>query len=120
MKENKKSKEGKQSKNAITLELKVTPGAKSNAFTGLQGDRLKVRIAAKAVDGAANEALLQFIAAVFHVPLSCVSLVSGKTARLKTVSITAKPGAGETDGTALLRLKAIAQKLSQASAVRDF
>lgn len=106
-----KNRDGKQSKNAITLDLKVAPGAKVNAFAGMHGDRLKVKIAAKAVDGAANEALLQFIAEIFQVPLSCVSLLSGKTSRLKSVSVNARPGTDESDETALQAIEAIAEKL---------
>lgn len=71
----------------ITLDLKVSPGAKVEEFQGVHGDRLKVKVAAKAVEGAANTALLKFIAASFSVPLASVQLLSGKTGRLKTVFV---------------------------------
>lgn len=110
-----KSKKNQESKNGITLDLKVLPGAKSNAFAGFHGDRLKVRISAKAVDGAANEALLQYIAQTFSVPASCVWLISGKTARLKTVFIACKPSSNDSDEAALLKLQTIAKKLASST-----
>ena len=44
------------------LTLHVQPGAARAGFVGPHGDALKVRIAARAVEGAANSALLDFIA----------------------------------------------------------
>ena len=42
------------------LELHVQPGAKRTEISGLHGERLKIRLAARAVEGAANEALIGF------------------------------------------------------------
>ncbi len=103
----------REGKKGITLDLKVTPAAKEDAFAGIQGDRLKVKIAAKAVDGAANAALLKFIAESFAVPASCVQILAGKTGRLKTVFI-ATAGRGDADA-AQKKLWAIGEKLSNAA-----
>jgi hypothetical protein len=39
------------------------------------------------VDGAANEALIRFLAASLNVPRSAVELVSGRTGRTKLVAV---------------------------------
>ncbi|MBX9949268.1 MAG: DUF167 domain-containing protein [Candidatus Obscuribacterales bacterium] len=77
----------REGKKGITLDLKISPGAKSDEFCGINGDRLKVKVAAKPVEGAANAALLRFIAATFCVPLANVRILSGKSGRTKTVFI---------------------------------
>ncbi len=56
----------REGKKGITLDLKVTPAAKVDAFAGIRGDRLKVKVAAEAEDGAANAALLKFMAENFR------------------------------------------------------
>jgi uncharacterized protein (TIGR00251 family) len=48
---------------------------------------LKIRLAAPPVDGAANAALVTFIADELGVARSCVRIVSGSTGRRKIVEI---------------------------------
>jgi len=52
----------------LILELHVQPGASRSEFAGRHGERIKVRLAARAVDGKANEALVVFLAEHFEVP----------------------------------------------------
>jgi hypothetical protein len=54
---------------------------------GLHGDGLKIRLAALPVDGAANSALLKFLAEIFDVPQRQVTLKQGLTSRRKIVEI---------------------------------
>jgi hypothetical protein len=54
---------------------------------GLHGDTLRVRLSAPPVDGAANEALLRFLAEELSVRRSAVQLISGATSRSKLVSV---------------------------------
>ena len=72
---------------AVTLRVHVVPGAKKSAFDGKHGDRLKVRVAARPIDGEANAALCAFVAGAFGVPLRSVSVVAGHTNRAKTLLI---------------------------------
>ena len=48
---------------------------------------LRARVAAPAVDGAANEALLRLLADALDVPRRDVRLVAGTTARTKVIAV---------------------------------
>jgi len=71
----------------ITLTLHVQPGAKRSEIAGLHGEALKIRLAAPPVEGRANEALLEFIAELFAVPLRRVELKQGAQSRHKVVAV---------------------------------
>lgn len=73
----------------LLLVIHAQPGARVTAFAGLHGDALKVRVAAAAQDGRANQELCRFLAREFSVPLSAVTLVSGESARQKRLRISA-------------------------------
>jgi hypothetical protein len=67
--------------------LHVQPGASRSEFAGRHGDRVKVRLAAPAVDGRANEALIEFLAAHYGVRKRDVRILSGLKSRQKRVEI---------------------------------
>jgi uncharacterized protein (TIGR00251 family) len=71
----------------LLLELRVQPRAAKTEFAGRMGDRLRVRLRAPPVDGRANAALIEFIAAAFGVPRSAVVLEKGLTGRDKRVRV---------------------------------
>jgi hypothetical protein len=71
----------------VILELHVQPGASRSEFAGRHGERLKIRLAARAVDGKANEALIEFLAAHFKVRKSSVRITAGLRSRQKRVVI---------------------------------
>jgi uncharacterized protein (TIGR00251 family) len=77
---------------SITLELHCQAAAKRTEVVGVHGSALKIRLAAPAVEGRANEALVAFLAASFQVPRRHITLIRGQTARAKTVRI-ASPAA---------------------------
>lgn len=66
----------------------MQPGAARTGVAGLHGGRLKLRLAARAVEGAANAALTEFLAAQFGVPKRNVVIVAGARARAKRVAVT--------------------------------
>jgi uncharacterized protein (TIGR00251 family) len=83
---------------SITLTIHAQPGAKHTEVAGVHGRgtqmRLKIRLAAPAVEGRANDALVAFLAASFGVPRRNVTLVRGEAGRRKTLRIaspTARP-----------------------------
>jgi uncharacterized protein (TIGR00251 family) len=71
----------------VTLALRVQPRASRDEVAGLYGDRLKLRITAPPVDGAANEHLCRFLARLFGVPPSRVQLLQGASGRDKLVAL---------------------------------
>lgn len=71
----------------IRLALHIQPGASRSELAGMHGGALKIRVAAPPVDGAANHELIRFLAALLGVPRSRVSVVSGRSARRKTVIV---------------------------------
>jgi len=70
-----------------TLALHVQPGAKRSAAAGLHGERLKLRIAARAVDGRANDALIAFVAERLGVPRGRIAVARGERSRDKLVVV---------------------------------
>ena len=71
----------------VVLDLHVQPGAKRTEVAGTHGDRVKIRLAAPPVDGAANEELVRFLAETFGVPRRQVTIVSGASSRQKRVRV---------------------------------
>jgi uncharacterized protein (TIGR00251 family) len=72
--------------NAGTLILTyIQPGASKTAIKGIYQERLKLSVQAPPVEGAANEAVLKFIASALGVAKSKVHLISGETSRMKNV-----------------------------------
>jgi uncharacterized protein len=77
----------------ITLSIHAQPGSRNTSLSGLHGGRIKVRLAAKAVDGAANENLCAFLSEALDVPKSSITLLSGHKSRFKTVLVQGNPKA---------------------------
>jgi uncharacterized protein (TIGR00251 family) len=77
--------------NGIVLELFVQPGSKVTRIEGLHENRLKIKIAAKAVDGAANANLCAFISALLKISKSSVTLIAGEKSRQKKIFILGDP-----------------------------
>jgi uncharacterized protein (TIGR00251 family) len=71
----------------LILDLHVQPGAARSEFAGRHGERIKLRLAARAVDGKANEELIDFLAAHYGVPKRNVQIVAGLRSRQKRVRI---------------------------------
>lgn len=71
----------------VTIAIQVVPRARRSEVAGPQGDRLKVRVAAPPVEGAANEALLAFLAQALGLRKRDLELVAGERGRRKLVRI---------------------------------
>jgi uncharacterized protein (TIGR00251 family) len=70
------------------LQLRVAPGASRTGVVGRHGDAWKVRVAAPAESGRANDAVLRLLAETLSLPRRAVTLVSGHGARDKIVELT--------------------------------
>ncbi|SBW11123.1 conserved hypothetical protein [uncultured delta proteobacterium] len=73
--------------NCWQLLVYVQPGAKKSEIAGEMEGRLRLRIAAQAIDNKANKALTVFVAKCLGVRPSRVSLESGETSRKKTLKV---------------------------------
>lgn len=71
----------------MRLRIRVQPRASATEVAGVYGDQLRIRLAAPPVDGAANEALIRFLAEQLGVSRGAVRLVSGPTGRSKVVEV---------------------------------
>lgn len=73
---------------AVTLAVRVQPRAARNEAIALPDGSLKVRLTAPPVNGAANEALVRFLANALSVGRSQIEVLSGRTGRQKVLRIT--------------------------------
>jgi uncharacterized protein (TIGR00251 family) len=69
------------------VRLRVAPGATRAGVVGRHGDAWKVRVAAPAEGGRANDAVVRLMADTFALPRTAVSIVSGHGARDKIVEL---------------------------------
>jgi uncharacterized protein len=69
------------------VRVRVSPGAKTAAIVGPYGDGWKVRVAAPAEGGRANDALVRLLSETLALPRDAVTLVSGHAAREKIVEL---------------------------------
>lgn len=71
----------------LLLKVHLTPRSSRNEITGWREDVLCVKLTAPPVEGAANAALVMFVAESLGVRRSQVELVSGHRSREKTVGV---------------------------------
>jgi uncharacterized protein (TIGR00251 family) len=74
------------SSSSAKLKLRVVPNARRSEVVGEHGDAIKVKVAAPAVEGKANEALRDFLAERLGLPVRAVEIVSGEKSRDKSVT----------------------------------
>ena len=74
-------------RDGAVIELAVQPRASRNERAGVHDGALRLRIAAPPVDGAANAAILAFLAKQLGVSKSKLEIVSGQSGRRKRVLV---------------------------------
>jgi uncharacterized protein len=77
--------------NGVTLNIYVQAGASKTGFAGIYNGRLKLKVAAKAIDGEANQAVCDLIANSFSLARGKISIIRGASAREKTVQVEGSP-----------------------------
>lgn len=82
----------RQQRCGIILNIYVQPGSKQDQLAGQYRDCLKIKLRAKAVDGAANKALCEFLADYLGIANSSVRIVRGASSRQKLVEILGDAG----------------------------
>ena len=81
----------------IRLAVRIVPRAAHTILDGIEHDAngrpmLRVRVAAPPVEGAANAALIDFLAEALDLPKSDVEILSGATSRHKLVHLNGGTG----------------------------
>lgn len=71
----------------LVVHVRVQPRASRNQLDGAVGDRLRLRLTAPPVEGEANKACVAFLADLFSVPKSQVTLLAGEKAREKSLHV---------------------------------
>ncbi len=69
------------------LSVRVTPRASKTEILDVSAGRLRVRLQAPPVEGAANKALTDFLAKTLGLSKSAVSVERGETGREKTLQL---------------------------------
>lgn len=78
-------------KEGTLLKICVQPKASRTRVLGLYGEALKIAVQAPPVDGAANEAIVEFLAGLLGLARKSVHLKSGETSRQKTFLLAGIP-----------------------------
>jgi uncharacterized protein (TIGR00251 family) len=71
----------------LLLRLRIQPRASHEGLEGVREGRLRVRVSAAPVDGAANERLILILARAMQLPRSTLRLVRGLRGRDKEVLV---------------------------------
>ena len=69
------------------MNVYVQPRASKTVVAGMHDGCIKIRLAAPPVDGAANAALIEFVAEQLGIAKSRVRITAGSTSRRKTVEV---------------------------------
>ena len=72
---------------AATIDIRVIPRASRTRVDGERAGAILIRLAAPPVDGAANDALVAFLAEALDLPRRNITLVAGAASRNKRVKI---------------------------------
>ncbi len=77
----------KETKDGVTLAIKVIPRSERGGVVGLRGNALAVKVTAPPVEGKANKELVKFIAAKLDIPPSSITILRGHSSREKILLI---------------------------------
>lgn len=72
----------------VRVSIRVQPRASADGIAGVRGDALRVRLTAPPVEGAANDALVDFLANTLGIARRHVTIVAGSSSRSKIVELT--------------------------------
>jgi uncharacterized protein len=71
----------------VRLQVYIQPRASKTELAGMHGGVIKIRIAAPAIENAANHALIDFVAQHLGIAKRFVRVVSGRAGRRKVLEI---------------------------------
>ncbi|NLM17180.1 MAG: YggU family protein [Candidatus Riflebacteria bacterium] len=73
----------KQAEDEFILRILLLPRSSRSEIAGLQGDRLKLKVHAPPVEGAANKEVIKLLAAEINMRKSDITIIRGSTSRQK-------------------------------------
>jgi uncharacterized protein len=71
----------------VVFAVRVQPRASKDEITGEIAGAIKIRLQAPAVEGRANEALIEFLAELLKTPKGAVRILSSERGRIKRLEI---------------------------------
>lgn len=71
----------------VIFAVRVQPRASTDEITGEIAGALKIRLQAPAIEGRANEALIEFLAQLLKTPKGAVRILTGERSRIKRLEI---------------------------------
>ncbi|MGD8942654.1 MAG: DUF167 domain-containing protein [Desulfobacterales bacterium] len=74
----------------ICFKVYVQPRSSKNMIVGLHDDRLKIKVTAPPVEGAANKACIKLLAECLSVSASSLDIIAGHHSRTKTIVLKSK------------------------------
>ena len=77
----------KETEDGVILQVHVVPRSAKSEIAGVQGDALKVKIAAPPVEGQANAECIRFLSDILGIKKKQVKILSGHRSKKKTVAI---------------------------------
>lgn len=77
----------RQVEDGTIIQIKLVPRAGKDQIVGVEGESIKIRVHAPAVEGQANAALCKYLAALFGIAKSNVEIITGQTSRHKRVRL---------------------------------
>jgi uncharacterized protein (TIGR00251 family) len=75
----------------IRISLHIQANAKVPGLTGFHDGRLKLKVSARPVEGAANQEILQILCDVLNIPKSRMKILVGQLSKTKTVEVEGMP-----------------------------
>ncbi len=73
--------------NEVRFGVRLTPRGGADRVEGVADGVLRARVAAPAIEGAANQALVRLLASELDVPRSSIRIVAGASSRVKLVVV---------------------------------
>jgi hypothetical protein len=77
----------REGKGFCTMPIKVIPRSSQNKVVGVENGVLKIKLTAPPIEGAANEAVIDFLAKWLGKPKSSIEIVKGEQSRNKLVRL---------------------------------
>jgi uncharacterized protein (TIGR00251 family) len=71
----------------VIFAVRVQPRASKDEIVGEMAGAIKIRLQAPALEGRANEALIEFLAELLKTPKGAVRILSGERSRVKRLEI---------------------------------